>query len=357
MGNPYSAVKVFHHIDALNAMEKGIPIAPLYIRLKPTNVCNHHCRYCTYGSGNTNEKTANRNRIDHKDSIPWDKMQEILADIGNMGVKAVTFSGGGEPLVYPNIVEAANICTKNKIDLSLITNGQLLKGERAEAFYKAKWVRISFDSPVAEEYASIRGLKTEDYDQVINNIRKFAKNKNKRCTLGVNYVISKDNADRVYEAAKLIRELGADNIKFAAVIENEQGYHDSIKDNVIKQINKAIMDFENDRFRIINNYTNDCGDKNFTSLSFSKCYTCRLVTVIAADQKVYFCHTRAYDSNAVVGELKSQSFQSMWFSQETQNRLKCLNPINDCKNFCVYEKRNEIIQAYYDADGEHVNFI
>ena len=96
--NTYSDLKIFHHSDALDALARGEQRAPFYIRLKPTNVCNHHCAYCTYGSGGTTQKTENRNEIDHRDSILWPKLQEILQDRGHMGVKAITFSGGGEPL-------------------------------------------------------------------------------------------------------------------------------------------------------------------------------------------------------------------------------------------------------------------
>ena len=38
--------------------------------------------------------------MDQKDQIPEDKMTEIVEDLVNMGVKVVTFSGGGEPFIY-----------------------------------------------------------------------------------------------------------------------------------------------------------------------------------------------------------------------------------------------------------------
>ena len=363
LANPYSAVKVFHHKEVLDALERNKHIAPFYIRLKPTNFCNHHCAYCTYGSGDTHQKTENRDSVEYRDMIPWEKLQEIITDIGNMGVKALTFSGGGEPLTYPHIVDAAEKLREYGIDLSLITNGQLLRGKRAEAFAAAKWVRISFDSPRADLYARLRRIPESSFHQVCENIREFSKNKNKDCVLGINFVISKTNCDYVYEAAALLKDLGVDNVKFAAVVENERQYHVPIKDKVIEQIHRAEKDLsapetEASRgFRIVNNYENDWMDKNFTIQPFQTCYTCRLVTVIAADQKVYLCHTRAYDSKAVVGDLHEQSFRTMWFSKETENRLASLRPKQDCRNFCVYQERNQLIQAYFDTDMGHVNFI
>ena len=363
MGNPYSSLKIFHHKDVLEALAHKEHRAPIYIRLKPTNFCNHHCAYCTYGSGDTYEKTENRDSIEHRDMIPWEKLQEIIADMGAMGVKALTFSGGGEPLTYPHIVEAAKQIKRHGIDLSLITNGQLLKEETAEAFFSAKWVRISFDAPRAAVYADLRRISEAAFHRVCENIRSFSKNKDRDCVLGVNFVISKANCDYVYEAAALLKELGVDNVKFAAVVENEPHYHISIKDKVIEQIHRAEKEFSvpadgtTNGFRIINNYENDWMDKNFTTQPFATCYSCRLITIIAADQKVYLCHTRAYDSQAVVGDLKNQTFREMWFSEKTRKRLEALRPKRDCRNFCAYEERNQLIQAYFDTDMRHVNFI
>lgn len=357
MKKVYSAVKIFHHKEALDVIERGGISVPFYIRLKPTNMCNHHCAYCTYGSGNTTQKTENRDCIDHRAVMPWEKMMEIIDDMGQMHVKAVTLSGGGEPLTYPHIVEAVEKIKDYGMDLSLISNGELLDEKRAELFYDAKWVRISFDSPDAGEYAALRGISVKSYEKVIQNIAGFAKNKNKNCVLGVNFTIGRYNSKRVYEAAGLLKSLGVDNIKYSAVVDNRQHYHDEIKDGVIAQIHKAKQNLESDSFQIINQYEKDWMDKNFSTQPFPVCYTCRFVTVIGADQKVYLCHTKAYDSNAVVADLKEQSFRQAWYSDEVRARLCNVKPETECRNFCAYQERNELIQSYFDVNYDHVNFI
>lgn len=348
---------MFHHKESLDALETGRQAAPFYIRLKPTNLCNHHCAYCTYGSGSTSRKTDNRDHIDHADMIPWGKLREIIHDMGTMGVRAITLTGGGEPLVYPDILEAVREIKANGIELSLITNGQLLGGKIAEEFYCAKWVRISFDSPVEEEYCAIRNVSPSAFRSVCRNIEDFARNKSASCVFGINFVIGRDNYRNVYLAAELLKGLGADNVKFAALVDNKPGYHAGIKDEVIDQIHRAKRDFEADGFKIFNNYENDCEDKNFTVQPFGRCYTCRMVTVIGADQKIYLCHTRAYDSRAEVADLRDKSFREAWFSEETVKRLREVDPRRECRNFCAYESRNKLVEEYFDVDPSHVNFI
>ena len=94
---PYSNLKIFAHVQKLNDIRDGKRISPIYIRIKPTNYCNHRCYYCSYAD----DELGLRDSVNRQDQISWDKMQEIISDIRDMGVKAVTFSGGGEPLLYP----------------------------------------------------------------------------------------------------------------------------------------------------------------------------------------------------------------------------------------------------------------
>ena len=82
-------------------MAAGEVRAPVHIRIKPTNVCNHDCYFCAYRS----QDMSLGEDMDKRDRIPREKMLEIADDLVAMGVEAVTFSGGGEPLIYPHLVE------------------------------------------------------------------------------------------------------------------------------------------------------------------------------------------------------------------------------------------------------------
>lgn len=168
-------------------------------------------------------------------------------------------------MTYPYMLEAVERVKGKHIDLSLISNGQLLENELAEAFYDAKWVRISFDSPNAQEYAKLRGISVKSHEKVVSNIREFAKKKNSSCVLGVNFVVGKDNYKRVYEAAKLLSELGVNNVKFSAMVAHCKDYHVPIKDETIEQVRRAKEDFESDAFQVINAYENDWSDGLFST--------------------------------------------------------------------------------------------
>ena len=96
---------------------------------------------------------------------------------------------------------------------------------------------------------------------------------------------------------------------------------------------------------------------DFVTQSFPICYTCRLVTVIAADQKIYLCHTRAYDSEGIVADIRNKSFLEAWSSEEAKEKLLKINPQKECKNFCPYQERNKLIEEYFNVNYDHINFI
>ena len=351
---PYSNLKIFAHAEALNQIGEGRRIAPIYVRIKPTNYCNHKCYYCSYADS----ELGLRDSVNRQDQIPWEKMQEIITDMDDMGVKAVTFSGGGEPLVYPYIIDTMKRILKAGIDLSIITNGQLLKGERAEVLTGAKWVRISFDSANAETYAKVRQLPTEAFDEVCNNICRFSKMKQKNCELGINFVINHENCGQVYEMAQMVKELGANHIKYTARVTKDLFiYHEPFKHNVIEQIHKAKTELGDENFRIINKYEGDFDSALLFQRCYDKCYINRIFTVIAADSRVYFCHDKAYVKSGVVGDLKNQSFKDLWFSEETVRRYQEFDSQKECKHHCVYDDRNELLNTFYSLDRNHINFI
>lgn len=350
---PYSNLKVFAHMDKLLAAHAGDRTAPVYVRIKPTNRCNHRCYYCSYADSNL----ALRDSVNEGDQIPRDKMLEIIKDLGNMGVKAVTFSGGGEPLVYPHINEAMSMILDEGIDLSIITNGQLLEGDSARILQNARWVRISFDSANEETYAKQRGLPREAFKKVCKNIEAFAKAKPSGCELGINFVVNHENAHEAFVAAKLVKDLGANHIKYTARITKDlDNYHSPFKNDVIKKIHMA-SELSGNGFSVINKYEDDFLYSTVFSRVYKKCFIKELFTVIAADSKVYFCHDKAYVKEGVVADLRDVSFMEAWYSQEVQERYKEFDAMKECKHHCVYDDRNMLLNSFFSLKKEHINFI
>jgi MoaA/NifB/PqqE/SkfB family radical SAM enzyme len=345
---------MFYHTDRVDKFIKGERPAPIYIRIKPTNICNQKCFYCVYAD----EKVIDGRKVDHRECIPWDIMENTLREIKEVGVKAVTFSGGGDPLCYPRILDTLRMVESLNIDCSMITNGQALKDEAAEYLKKAKWVRISLDSATKDTYEGIRGVNT--FNQVLDNIENFANIKDDTCTLGINCVVTQNNAHEIYDICKLVKNLGVNNIKLSpiSIKEEKESYHDSIKGVVMEQIEEAKNKLEDEKFRIVDKYSNDTGLKNFYEKGYSKCHIQNFVTVIAADSKVYMCHQRAYTKVGELGDLSKNSFKEIWYAKETIDKVNKFDPNKECGCFrCSFDERNQLLEDFVNIDENHINFV
>lgn len=351
-GTPYNNLKIFGHLEEVQKVKKGERIAPIYVRIKPTNRCNQNCYYCHYKN-----PYLELEQYHPTDEIEREKMLEIIQDFKDIGVKAVTFSGGGEPLLYPYIEETMEAVLEAGIDLSIITNGIFLEGARAEILSKAKWVRISLESGCAETYAQIRGVNNDAFGLLCQNIENFARMKETSCELGVNYVVGPKNYEEVYRTGKLMEGLGVNHIKYTALMTNDADkIHAPFKEKVIGQIHQLKNENSTD-FRIVNLYESDFDKNAVFGRNYDFCAIKDYVTVIGANSKIYYCHDKAYLNEGEVGDISQQSFREVWFSKETTQKFLSFSPKKACKHHCVYDDRNELLNSFYALSNQHINFI
>ncbi len=122
----YSNLKVFQYPDRIEAVKNNKLVAPVHIRIKPFNHCNHDCWYCAYRVSNLQLGED----MDTRDVLPKAKMYEIIDDVIEMGVQAVTFSGGGEPTLYKPLPDVIEKLGKGGIRVGCLSNGSNLKGKK-----------------------------------------------------------------------------------------------------------------------------------------------------------------------------------------------------------------------------------
>lgn len=350
-GGRYSILKIFYYPEKVNSMLNKKVISPLYVRLKCSNRCNNSCFYCIY-----NPKFSDIHPLSNRtDEIPINKINQILDDFEKMGIKAITLSGGGEPLIHPNISKILKEIIKKKIRFSVITNGLLLKGKIAKLLYNADWIRISLDYPNSKLYSKIRNIDSSNFYEVITNIKDFSKNKHKNCDLGVNCVVHHLNYKHLIDIAKLCKKLGVDNLRFAPLWKrNFLKYHTPFKNEAIKQINKA-KELQDKTFSVGSSYEkyferNTGGEKR----DYPRCFYMEIVPAIAADQCVYTCHNNAYEPYGKIGSIKRQSFKKMWFSSKTKKFFKNFNPKKVCNHECSNDEKNRILNEFANCMGEGV---
>jgi MoaA/NifB/PqqE/SkfB family radical SAM enzyme len=293
-----------------------------------------------------------------RDSIPPAKMFEIVEDLASMHVAAVTFSGGGEPLIYPHIAETVRRLAAAGIKIGTLTNGVALRGDVAAAFADhATWVRVSIDAADDESYARSRRVPAAFFGQVLENVRAFVQ-RNSRAQVGFSFIVNADNAGVIRDFCDLARQVGAQHVKLSAcVISNDaaenNAYHAPLTDIVGRNI-AAARALESPAFQILDHY-------HAFAERFERPYTAcpmqEFLTVIGADCTVYTCQDKAYTGSGTLGSIKERRFRDFWYSEQNAERIRGWDATENCRHHCVAHAKNLLLTEYRSLDPEHVAFV
>jgi MoaA/NifB/PqqE/SkfB family radical SAM enzyme len=356
MGLLYTRMKIFHFRDKLESLprDSGTTLPPINIRIKPTNACNHNCSYCAYRS----ENLQLGRDMDQKDSIPREKMLEIIDDIAGMGVRAVTFSGGGDPFCYPHLREAAEKLAEKGIKFAALTNGSRLQGGVARVFSRhASWLRISMDGWDDASYSSYRGCPDGEFSRILANMEQFS-SLGGTCYLGVCIVVDNRNYLHIYELIRRLKETGVKSVKVAPCIVSNSGrenneYHTPLFAAVKEQTARAMEDSAGGSFELFDSYHTQL--ETF-SKGYRWCPYLQITPVIGADLNVYSCHDKAYNlKEGLLGSIRDVRFRDFWHGD--RERFFGIDPSRVCNHHCVVDSSNLQILEYLEADRDHLEFV
>jgi MoaA/NifB/PqqE/SkfB family radical SAM enzyme len=353
MGTVYSALKVFGFPEHA-ATPHGALRPPLHVRIKPVNACNERCWYCAYRLDDLS--LGEDMELHHR--IGAAKMAEIVEDLIAMGVRAVTFSGGGEPLIYPQLPETVRALAAGGVKIGCLTNGLALHGDAAAALAEhATWVRVSIDAAESEGYARSRRVPESFFGRVLDNVEAFVR-ASRGCTVGFSYIVNGDNAGAILDFCKLARQVGASHVKLSAcVVANDAAqnnrYHEPFAAVVAEQI-AAARRLENDGFAVLDHY--HALPERFER-PYRACPMLEYLTVIGADCSVYTCQDKAYTASGTLGSIADRRFRDFWPSPENAARVRGWNAAADCRHHCVSHAKNLLLTEFRALDPEHAAFV
>jgi MoaA/NifB/PqqE/SkfB family radical SAM enzyme len=119
-------------------------VLPLLI-FYPTGRCNSRCVSCDWW-----KQTG-------ADDLAIDEIASLAAALPSLGTRMVVFSGG-EPLLRPEVFDAAQLFRDRGLVLHLLTSGVLLERFADKVAQHFSRVIVSLDAPSAALYEQIRGV-------------------------------------------------------------------------------------------------------------------------------------------------------------------------------------------------------
>jgi len=292
--------------------------------------------------------------------IPYEKCLEIIDDCADMGVKALQFTGGGEPTVHPKHKEIFQYTIDRGLDLALVSNGTVMREGVPEILAKGKWARFSVDAGNATSYSKIREVPEKYFQRTLDNIKKVvdarAKEPNSELVIGIGFVVTKDNWREIYEGVETFSKLGVDNARISAVFTPEDfDYHKNIYEDAKILTIQAKKDFETEKFKVFNLFGDRISDLQHQSPDYEFCPYMHLNTYIGGDLKVYTCCNNAYNDHGEMGSLENQRFIDYWLSQQKVKKYSKFKA-SSCER-CMFNNKNRFINYMIEDNPVHVNYI
>lgn len=351
--------KLFWHLDRVAAWQKGERIAPLHIDMGISTGCNMACSYC-YGviQGRAGYGTDNKGLF----HMPREAIERTFREAKAAGVRSIALIGEGENTLNPHLYDVLDYARTIGLDLSLATNGIRIDLNRLGTLLTAlTWLRVNISAATPESFLRIH--RVPQFDRVLDNVRAMVDAKRTRgypCTIGLQMVVTKDNADDIVPLARLGRELGVDYLVIKSCSDTYDGTLDAPREEY-----KALHDTFREAERC-------AGNGYVVSIKWSKinnsgwkdydvCYGTQFLMAISGNGNVFPCghwfdvRTKEF----LMGNVIQQSFSEIISSErywEVQNRVQSVNVNRDCESNCRQHYINRFLSSIKNVP-DHVNFI
>lgn len=341
--------KVLRHNDVIKNIIEGKQPVPTHIELEIVNICNQRCIFCYYHGKPRHEYLQNADKF-NKYIFPTDRLLELIDEFKELGVKAITFTGGGEQLLHPDIERVLGRIIENEIEFGITTNLSIvLTDSLLVKLMKAAWIRCSLNSTTRPGYNKIHNPKDKQtFERVLANIRALRYGP----TLNISFVVCDENEGEIYHSALLAKYLGVTSISFRPDVAFRRDGKNTYTEKVIQQL-KTAKKLDTDNFKVYTGFdrVEDC-DRVTEDLL---CYYSRHTAFISANGSVYPCCMAECDTKYIYGNISNKSFKEFWYSKEAIDNYKKLN-MKTCL-ICRHYNDNKVLKLLYNEEDKVNNFV
>lgn len=301
--------KLFHHLDALRSFKQGDnAVPPVNVEIAPTNYCNAKCDFCFYVSGDYKQRHS-------KEWIDREILERTIRELAAMGVKAISWTGGGDPSIYPGIDKMIDVAHEVGLKQGMFTNGYRPINHPE----KLDWIRLT----VTERFT------------VPESAKRYAA----ATKTGVNFNLTNANQIHLRSMVQQAKAAGVHYFQVRPALADRA----DLQEKVIYPL--WLKDYETDDFQVVltpykfEDYTQPHG--------YPVCHGHRLVPFIWHDGRVDVCayHHRQQEGYTF-GNLYEQSFREIWNGPRRQQLLaNGVKVISQCQHNCKLHEANKVMAA------------
>jgi MoaA/NifB/PqqE/SkfB family radical SAM enzyme len=171
-----------------------------YAGIAVTNHCNLFCKHCLI-----NTTTSLNNHIE----LSIEDLSKLLHDLHNQGLARVSITGG-EPFIYPHIVDFFKLLYKYNIEAKINTNGTFFDLDIIEYLinYGLDQIDVSFNDLSDDSDTYFDGI---NYSQKrLQNLKKLVDSFKGKVIITASNVLTKKIVNSLFEIEDILHNIGVD---------------------------------------------------------------------------------------------------------------------------------------------------
>lgn len=344
--------KLYHHLDRLAALKAGQKPPPVNVEIDLSNRCSRGCSFCAFGythsrgplaaaiSGTQVMGAEGTGDLMAPDLAIW-----LVEDLERVGVRSITWTGGGEPTLHP---EFNKIIRATRLDQGIYTNGGHINDRRAALLKQnCRWVYVSLDYADEYSYAAGKGVGVRVFGESCAGVRRLVAAEGE-ATVGLGFLIGKDNHHQLWQMMELGWGLGVDYVQFRPIIyydevaAEDRGWLDDFLYRLKRVTRRSDVIVDESRFHMYHAWKGH---------GYEVCWWSGLQAVITPDGQVWACSNKRGFRGASLGDLNRESFAEVW------DRAPIQKVDGQCRVMCRGHMPNLILGPMMQEAGRHGNFI
>lgn len=355
------AGKPLAHLYRLAVWQKGGMAPPVTLEWDLSNRCSLGCAACHFAHTHTRGPWANRLREMPAGHDPGGDLADADLVVGalrksrDFGVRAVVWTGGGEPTLHPSwlsIVREAQDCGLQQGMYTL--GGHLTQSSAHELSLIAQWVVVSLDADTPDVYAAEKSVPASRFDAACQGVRWLAASG--QAKIGVSFLLHETNWRRMFAMRSFALGLGADYVTFRPTIRTSPTdparpvgnrrwalaaaarLRDLVRDD-------ARVEASPGRFEQWAEWTPG------VTRGYTACHGIKLNATVTPDLRVWICPNRREMPGSSLGSLATEDWPTIW-----SRHPRAWTDFTACRAMCRLHPVNETLAGVFQ-EHEHEAFI